>query len=586
MQQSKRRFLQLCGVIVGSTSLAGCMGDDDSGDEDDASGQTPSPTSEGTPAPGPDSDGTEEDADVDVLLAVDEASASAESVVVEEFDAAVDGTLEVHWAGKLRGSVTVPAEQSLREFELSYFEELTEVQTVTVQFVPHDADEPVESFSLTVNPTLVPIETGAVQMIEPQPSAGFSFPYFVHVPEESERRESAPILVSPNNTGTRSNDLSIHINVAETRISNENRISRAVADELGVPILMPVFPRPDGHPSSELPYTHQLDRETLEITGENLERIDTQLLAMVDHFRASLEQSLDYQAPSKIHLDGFSAAGNFVNRFTALHPERVACATAGGVNGTLLLPIEEYDGQELPYHIGVSDLHELTGEDFDRDAWRETPQLLYMGGEDENDTIPFAEAWNPELRSLALDVYGEDMQDDRMPFCKEIYDGAGADAQIVVYENTGHTTPRWIMRDIYEFHERHLDTDEFRPLPNVRTGENLEIAFAETPEPGDETIAIHVDIFDYLLGLDQPFSDGSLSLMADTGPTVEWMGREFSLSGNRFFRPEDLPTVETRILELDRELKEGEQITVGIMDGNIITETTAWVGGEPANSGS
>jgi len=62
-----------------------------------------------------------------------------------------------------------------------------------------------------------------------------------------------------------------------------------------------------------------------------------------------------------------------------------------------------------------------------------------MGAEDDNDTIPYDDAWtDDELRELALDIYGDDMIAERFPTCQETYREAGIDATFRVYE--GHRT--------------------------------------------------------------------------------------------------------------------------------------------------
>jgi len=90
---------------------------------------------------------------------------------------------------------------------------------------------------------------------------------------------------------------------------------------------------------------------------------------------------------------------------------------------------------------------------------RGEPIPLY-GAEDDNDTIPYDDAWtDDELRELALDIYGDDMIAERFPTCQETYREAGIDATFRVYEDTGHT-PRPAMDDIVEFHQRSITGDD------------------------------------------------------------------------------------------------------------------------------
>jgi hypothetical protein len=306
----------------------------------------------------------------------------------------------------------------------------------------------------------LPEEFG-VQLVEADPDAGFNYPYYLFRPAET-RDGEVPIFVEPNNTGTATNDFAEHRRRAKE--TAEGGIGRQTAGELGVPLLVPVFPRPRGDPVDGTLYTHQLDQDTLELDGTDLERIDLQLLRMVEHAKTDVLGDSGYSFNDKLMLDGFSASGNFADRFTVLHADRVQSVTAGGLNGMALLPIEEAKGQTLNYHVGIADVPEITGSEVDLNALDAVDQLLYMGSEDENDTIGFSDAWtSDELEETALDVYGQDMITERFPFCQEAYNRAGVEAQFRIYEGVGHN-PRPAKEDIVEFHRRSLeggDVSEF-----------------------------------------------------------------------------------------------------------------------------
>lgn len=291
-------------------------------------------------------------------------------------------------------------------------------------------------------------------LIEADSDAGFNYPYYLYSPNKSSADDATPLLVEPNNTGTSTDDFEQHRQRA--RETAERGVGRAVADELNSPLLVPVFPRPRSDPVDFTHYVHALDDTTMAIEDGPLERVDLQLLSMVEDARDRLRTD-DYPIDeSGIMLNGFSASGTFVDRFTVLHPDEVISVTAGGVNGMPLLPTDEFDEQELPYHVGTADVEDLTGEEVDRDALDSTNQFLYMGAEDENDTIPFGDAWtDDELRQLALDVYGDNMVYERFPTSQKIYEDVEVEAQFRVYSGVGHT-PRPATTDIIEFHRRSI----------------------------------------------------------------------------------------------------------------------------------
>jgi hypothetical protein len=295
------------------------------------------------------------------------------------------------------------------------------------------------------------VRAANVRLVDADPGSGFNYPYFLYVP--SRVRSDAPIVVQPNDTpeGT-SDEFAVHLEGARGTMRG---FPLAIADELNVPALVPVFPRPESDPVDWRHYTHQLDRDTLLIDDGPLERIDLQLLAMVDHAAARVEAETGAAVDEEILLNGFSSSGHFADRFTVLHAERVRSVTAGGLNGMALLPLTEAKGRTLRYQVGIADVESLTGESVDLSALSETNQFLYMGAEDTNDTLPYDDAWTSDaLRDTARHVYGDDMVTERFPFCQTAYERAGVEAQFRVYEDLGHEyAPE---HEIVEFHRRSL----------------------------------------------------------------------------------------------------------------------------------
>ncbi len=306
------------------------------------------------------------------------------------------------------------------------------------------------------------IEGFDVTLVQADSEFGFNYPYYLYAPERSDN-EPRPLLVEPNNSGGATDDFEPHRKLA--RVLLKDHWPKTISDELGAPLLVPVFPRPQSDPVDVTHYVHALDTETMQIESGDLARVDLQLRRMVEHAKGKLAEH-SYAVADRISMNGFSASGNFVNRFTALHPDLVTSVTAGGINGTAILPLEEANGHTLNYQIGVSNLPELIGHAFDRDRWVEVDQFIYMGAEDDNDTIPPADtdipedrwdAWGPEQREIALDVYGDDMLDERMPYCESVYDEAGAAARFEIYDGVGHEVTDEIVTDVIEFHRSNQD---------------------------------------------------------------------------------------------------------------------------------
>lgn len=279
-----------------------------------------------------------------------------------------------------------------------------------------------------------------ITKVEAAPEKGFCWPYYLYVPNSL---KSATLLVLPNNSGFNSDNQVEHDKAAEQLAKS----GVDYAEKLSSPILVPTFPR-----SQEIGwqvYTHALDRETLESTVTNLQRIDLQLIAMIDDAieRLSLE-GIDIE--KKVFIMGFSAAGMFANRFTVLHPERVKAAAIGSPGGWPIVPVEKWEGETLRYHVGVSDVQQLTGNQFNLGLFKTIPLFLFLGDQDTNDSVPYDDSYGTEDRELVNRLFGTTPV-KRWPKAQQIYDYVGCSSQFVLYPGVGHEFSSGMKTDVINF---------------------------------------------------------------------------------------------------------------------------------------
>jgi hypothetical protein len=123
--------------------------------------------------------------------------------------------------------------------------------------------------------TATAAEDASLIEVPASPERGFQHAYVLFVPP---RRDEMPqyLLVEPNNTGRPDDDIGVH-HAAAIRLARESSVGNFVSTRLGLPLLVPVFPRPA---SMEDTYTHSLDRDTMLIREGPLKRLDQQLIAM------------------------------------------------------------------------------------------------------------------------------------------------------------------------------------------------------------------------------------------------------------------------------------------------------------------
>lgn len=274
-------------------------------------------------------------------------------------------------------------------------------------------------------------------------AAGFHFPYYLYIPEGT---VSGPqhLLVETNNTGP-NDTLAAHVRGAAEQVTNAS-LGSSLSWGLKVPFLMPAFPRP----RTAWPiYTHALDRDAVLLDTGAMQRLDRQLIAMIEDARPRL-QALGYAVHDQVLLNGFSASGTFANRFTLLHPERVAAVACGGINSIAMLPVDSLNGAALDYPLGTHDAERLFSRPLDTAAFKRVPQLLYMGALDDNDAVDFDDAYARQEREVVHTAIGRAMA-DRWTQCRTVYVDQKVNASFRIYPGIGHATDRMIYKDVMMF---------------------------------------------------------------------------------------------------------------------------------------
>lgn len=288
---------------------------------------------------------------------------------------------------------------------------------------------------------------GVIQLVPAETKKGFNYPYILFTPEEGMKSDQITFIIEANNTGHVSDDLDDHMEGAYQQVKNYGYIGNYLSHNLGYPLLVPVFPR--GEENWKI-YTHALDRDAMLQKGNSIERIDLQLLAMFEDAKTKLTEK-GYNIDDKFIITGFSASATFANRFSAIHPEKVKAYAAGGLNGMLILPANEIEGQTLLYPLGIGDFNEITGHQFDSTAFRNVPQFLFMGENDDNDAANFSDAYSDSEREIIYKFMGKSMMPERWNYCTNYYKDYHSNVTIKLYKNIGHDITDEIRNDILSF---------------------------------------------------------------------------------------------------------------------------------------
>lgn len=294
---------------------------------------------------------------------------------------------------------------------------------------------------------------GELVFAEPNSEGKFDYPYYLFIPEDVPQDEKVYVVVEPNNSGFVDDDLQKHIEKAKRTAYNDYYLGSYVAQNIKSPLLVPVFPR--GKTDWKI-YTHALDRDVMLQQNNSLERIDKQLLGMFEDARLRLEDK-SILARDEFLLTGFSASASFANRFTLLHPGKVFAIAAGGLNGLLMLPRDSLNDEALKYPVGTSDMKDISGRRFQKELFRITPQFYFMGQLDENDAIPYDDAFGQSEREQIFRLLGKQMQPERWKNCIQIYDDLNVNAVFQTYKGVGHEHPEEVKQEVLEFFKTRID---------------------------------------------------------------------------------------------------------------------------------
>ncbi|HEX8639196.1 MAG TPA: hypothetical protein VF692_14095 [Pyrinomonadaceae bacterium] len=289
-----------------------------------------------------------------------------------------------------------------------------------------------------------------VVKIEPQTAKGFAYPYYLYVPPElrapAARNQTHTILVLPNNTGKIDDSFAVHDADVKRRMAQAGQIAAL----LKTAVLMPVFPRPA---SDWKIYTHALDRDAMTTDKKEFARFDLQLVAMIDDARARLSKD-KLKFDKKVLINGFSASGMFANRFTFLHPTRVKAAAIGSPGGWAIAPVATYKEKSLRYPIGINDFKLVAGEKLDWKNLRKVPMFIFLGDEDDNDSVIFGDSYEEEDKNLIFEIFGKTPV-ERWATAKSLYEQSKLNAEFKLYPKVKHTVTPEMRDDIRAFLLKH-----------------------------------------------------------------------------------------------------------------------------------
>jgi hypothetical protein len=295
-----------------------------------------------------------------------------------------------------------------------------------------------------------------LKMVEKDPERGFHWPYCLYIPE-TQVSSPVPIILIANNTPRPDDDVTVHYRQARNKVAQY----RHMADRTGFPLLIPAIPRLEHEFPGGSGYQNDawvvgvqsLNRNALLTPNRALKRMDLQVMHMLKHASTVFGEH-GIAADGKAVVFGFSSSGTFAHRFALLHPDVVRLEIAGAPGGWYTLPLESYRGTRLRYPIGIADLESLTGSPFTAAQYRQIPKLWFVGAEDEDDAVPYLDAYAYEDRVTITRLFGEDHM-ERYRRQAELLDQRGMNTDFHVFESAGHEITSEAWETVYAFIRRY-----------------------------------------------------------------------------------------------------------------------------------
>lgn len=299
--------------------------------------------------------------------------------------------------------------------------------------------------SFTQNLITQTLKKDSLLIIKKNPEKGFHNDYILFIPKGTPLNQKTYLLVEPNNTGKISDSMGVHKQYA-IDLASVSSVGNNIATELKIPLLVPIFPRPESQP---LMYTHALDRDVMLEKSPQLKRLDLQLLEMITDAKRIL-MAMNILVAPKFFMNGFSASATFTNRFSFIHPEKIKALAIGGFNGELIFPQTEKNGTKLNYPIGINDFQKLFSKKFNIDVYQSIPQFIYMGKLDDNDAVQFDDAYDDKERKIINDNIGRTVQ-ERYVECQKNYQENKITPIFKTYETVGHWTTSDVNLEVIKF---------------------------------------------------------------------------------------------------------------------------------------
>jgi hypothetical protein len=113
-----------------------------------------------------------------------------------------------------------------------------------------------------------------------------------------------------------------------------------------------------------------------------------------------------------------------------------------------------YREKKLRYPIGVDDLESVAGRGLKIKALRKVNFFVYLGDQDDNDSVPFGDGYEETDKDLIFELFGKTPV-ERWEISKKLYQENKLRAEFKLYPGIKHAMTKEMMADITAFLQTH-----------------------------------------------------------------------------------------------------------------------------------
>lgn len=263
------------------------------------------------------------------------------------------------------------------------------------------------------------------------------YDWLVFVPYGLDLSKKQILMITGTNGNVMSSDYTLSINQHKELFRNRlNRFS-----SLDFILLCPILPRTEMNPAIYfIPEFYKPGPEALMRPDEKIINIITELRGLL-----ALKGISTYE---KIILEGFSAGGIMATRMALLHPDKIFAIAAGAPGSYATIPLANYKGMTLNFHVGIADFEKLMKRPFNFEEYKKVNQFLYIGDQDlkpNNSTLTnpgeiFSEYKIQQIKTLFGATDPEILQNEA-----KLLQETGCSVEFKLYQNVGHDSGNPLM---------------------------------------------------------------------------------------------------------------------------------------------